>query len=91
MISYIEELLTVMRLQYNNESASPQERELLLATINNTEEKLNTLKPVITTHDAEYEALQVHEATMEKLIHEFKNSLMIERIKMDTWENRQAK
>jgi hypothetical protein len=25
---------------------------------------------------------------MDKLIHEFKNSLLIEKIKMNTWENR---
>jgi hypothetical protein len=28
---------------------------------------------------------------MEQLIHEFKNSLLIEKIKMDTWNNKKKK
>jgi hypothetical protein len=46
------------------------------------------LKPVIDAHNAEYDELQTRELEMEKLIHEFKNSLLIEKIKMDTWENK---
>ena len=33
-------------------------------------------------------AVVSRDADMEKLIHEFRNSLLIERIKMDTWESR---
>ena len=45
---------------------------------------LNSFHPITTE---EYEALQKRDLEMEKLIHEFKNSLLIEKIKMDTWEN----
>ena len=46
------------------------------------------LKPVIDAHNKDYDALQARDAEMEQLIHEFKNTLMIEKIKMDTWENK---
>ena len=58
------------------------------AGMQSMEANLGKLKPVIDAHNAEYEALQKREAEMEKLIHEFKNSLLIEKIKMDTWENK---
>ena len=56
--------------------------------LENMRGNLDKLKPVIDAHDAEYEAIQARDTEMEQLIHEFRNSLMIERIKMDSWENR---
>ncbi len=49
---------------------------------------LDKLKPVIDAHDKDYDVLMARDLEMEKLIHEFKNSLLIEKIKMDTWENK---
>jgi hypothetical protein len=46
---------------------------------------------VIDAHDKEYNELKAREMDMDRLIHEFKNSLMIEKIKMDTWENKQKR
>jgi hypothetical protein len=88
MIAYIEELLQMLHGKLGDEKIPEAEKEQIKATIESMEGNLQKLKPVIDAHDKEYEALQVRETEMEKLIHEFKNSLLIEKIKMDTWENK---
>lgn len=88
MIEYIEEMLQSLRAKKENESISDIEKQEALATIHHMEGNLGKLKPVIDAHDQEYRELQARDAEMDKLIHEFKNSLLIEKIKMDTWENR---
>jgi hypothetical protein len=49
---------------------------------------LTQLKPVIDAHEEEFRKLNEREPEMEKIIHEFKNSLLIEKIKLNTWENK---
>lgn len=88
MISYIEEILRTLRVKYDNESAGISDREQSAAAIQSMQDNLDKLKPVIDAHNQEFGELQSRESEMEKLIHEFKNSLLIEKIKMDTWENR---
>ena len=88
MIEYIEEMLQSLRAKKENESISESEKQEALTTINHMEGNLGKLKPVIDAHDQEYQELQARDTEMDKLIHEFKNSLLIEKIKMDTWENR---
>ena len=88
MIHYIEEVLHTLRAKYEDDSLNASEREQSTATIGGMQANLDKLKPVIDAHDKEYEALQSREAEMERLIHEFKNSLLIEKIKMDTWESK---
>jgi hypothetical protein len=88
MIQYIEELLLMMQGKLADASTSASDAEALQSSIQSTEANLEKLKPVIDAHDKEYQALQVREAEMEKLVHEFKNSLLIEKIKMDTWDNK---
>ena len=53
------------------------------------QQNLDKLKPIVEGHDKDYHELQTREQEMERFLHEFKNSLMIEKIKMDTWENKQ--
>lgn len=88
MIEYIEEMLQTLRATKENESIADGEKEEALATISHLEGNLGKLKPVIDAHDQEYRELEARDTEMDKLIHEFKNSLLIEKIKMDTWENR---
>jgi hypothetical protein len=90
MIQYIEEILLTLRAKKEKENMGDQEREEALATIASMQANLDKLKPVIDAHDQEYNDLQTREEEMDKLIHEFKNSLLIEKIKMDTWERRRS-
>jgi len=84
MIAYIEEVLAVLNGNKENDSATPDER----AAIAGMQANLARLKPVIQEHDKDFHQLEAREAEMEKLIHEFKNSLLIEKIKLDKWDNR---
>jgi hypothetical protein len=88
MIQYIDEVLTMMRSKMELDSTDSTEKEQISAAMESMLGNLAKLKPVIEEHDTEYNALQERELEMEKLIHEFKNSLLIEKIKMDTWENK---
>jgi hypothetical protein len=88
MISYIEDVLAKLKEKFASPSTPENEKQQISTGMQSMEANLGKLKPVIDAHNAEYEALQQREAEMEKLIHEFKNSLLIEKIKMDTWENK---
>jgi hypothetical protein len=88
MIQYIEELLAQMKAKSETETVTSDEKTQLASNIEHMEANLAKLKPVIDAHDQEYHTLMTRDEEMEKLIHEFKNSLLIEKIKMDTWENR---
>jgi DNA-binding transcriptional regulator GbsR (MarR family) len=89
MIEYIQEMLAEIQAKADESSTPEDSRAEALETINNLMANLNSLKPVIDAHDREYRELQSRESEMERLMHEFKNSLTIEKIKMDTWDNRQ--
>jgi hypothetical protein len=84
MIAYIEDMLERLAKDSSAAGASPDDHAM-----GNLRANLDKLKPVIEAHDKEYENLKTREAEMERLLHEFRNSLMIEKIKMDTWENKQ--
>lgn len=84
MIEYIQEVLQGIDEKISNGSASAEEQ----AAISNMRANLDKLKPVIDAHDQDYNAMVATDSEMEKLVHEFKNSLLIEKIKLDTWENR---
>lgn len=88
MVAYIDELLAMMHLKHAQETEGSAEKEQFAAAIQSMQANLDKLKPVIEAHNKEFDELQLREAEMEKLIHELKNTLLIEKIKMDTWENR---
>jgi hypothetical protein len=88
MIQFIEEVLTTLEEKYSDTSASDDNRKEIASMIESMQANLAKLKPVIEAHDKEYQDLQTRDEEMERLIHEFKNSLLIEKIKMDTWENK---
>jgi hypothetical protein len=88
MIKYLEEVLQTLRVKYAMENTSEEEKAEAQSNIDSLQSNLDRLKPVIDAHDAEFNQLQAREEEMDKLIHEFKNSLLIEKIKMDRWENK---
>lgn len=88
MLEYIQAVLDMMRLRQNDPNIADEEKEQIAGAIESMEGNVARLKPVIDAHNVEYEALQKREEEMERLVHEFKNTLMIEKIKMDTWENK---
>jgi len=88
MIKFIEEIIEETNKRLSGEGISEEERSQTTAGLESMQNNLQRLKPVIEAHDAEYNAIENRDSEMERLIHEFKNSLLIEKIKMDTWENK---
>ena len=88
MIKYLQEILQTLRVKYAIDSAPDEEKANVQGNIDSMQANLDRLKPVIDTHDQEYNDLQTRELEMDKLIHEFKNTLLIEKIKMDKWESK---
>jgi hypothetical protein len=87
MMEYIEEMLGQMRTKVQGNDVDNNDEAT--QAINTMQQNLDKLKPVVDAHDKDFQELQAREQEMERLLHEFKNSLMIEKIKMDTWENKQ--
>jgi hypothetical protein len=90
MIKYIEEVMTLLVAKLADPSTPDSEKAQIEGGLATMTANLDRLKPVIEAHDNEHNAMVARDLEMEKLIHEFKNSLLIERIKMDTWENRKS-
>jgi hypothetical protein len=88
MVFYIEEVMRSMQEKLDNPATQPGERGQIGSVMVNMRSNLDRLKPVIDAHMQDFNQFQIREEEMEKLVHEMKNSLLIERIKMDTWENR---
>jgi hypothetical protein len=84
MLDYIGEVLGNLQAKNESGAITAEEKNALVSVQAN----LDRLKPVIEAHDKDYNDMLSREEEMEKLVHEFKNSLLIEKIKMDTWENR---
>ena len=89
MLEYIEEILLQMRAKVEGGSVDVTDIDQSRQAIEVMQQNLDKLKPVVEAHDKDYQELQSREGEMERFLHEFKNSLMIEKIKMDTWENKQ--
>jgi hypothetical protein len=88
MLEYIQAVLEMMRQRVVDPNISDEEKEQIQGAIVSMEGNVGRLRPVIDAHNVEWDALQKREEEMEKLVHEFKNTLLIEKIKMDTWENK---
>ncbi|WP_242917628.1 hypothetical protein [Pontibacter liquoris] len=78
---YIHELEQGVQQEPNEEIRRHTE-----AAIGQLHDSLDRLRPVLQTSDEEMEALQTKEKEMDRLIHQFKNYLLIEKIKLDVYE-----
>ncbi|WP_439883328.1 hypothetical protein ACSX1A_09165 [Pontibacter sp. MBLB2868] len=78
---YIQELEQSLLQEQNEEIRQHTE-----AAIPQLQESLYRLNPVLQTSNEEVEALAEKEREMDRLIHQFKNYLLIEKIKLDTYE-----
>jgi hypothetical protein len=88
MIPYVEGFVVDLQQKAQNETTAADERQLAMETISQMQGNLDKLKPVIDASDQDYRELLERDEEMSKMIHEFKNHLLIIKIKMDTWESR---
>ncbi len=88
MLQFIDEMIGIMKGKLDDPETPDQEKQHIGQALENMTANLSRLKPVIEEHEKDFKELQTRDLEMDKLIHEFKNSLLIEKIKMDTWENK---
>jgi hypothetical protein len=91
MISFINEMIAVLILKSNGKDVTESEKQETDQLVQSMQINVNALQSAISGHDVEYKSIIDKDNEMEKLIHEFKNMLLIEKIKMDTWENKSDK
>lgn len=85
MVEFLE--LYIKELEDSMEAGmEPDMRQHTEAAIPQLQDSLYRLRPVLQTSDEEVQALAEKEREMDKLIHQFKNYLLIEKIKLDTYQ-----
>lgn len=86
MVGYFEEVLLTLQLKIADATATPEEKQYLEVGVSSLTAYLDKMKPVLAAHDREYQDYLQREEEMSRLVHEFKNSLLIEKIKMEAWD-----
>lgn len=85
MMEFME--LYIKELEESLEAGlEPSIRQQTEAAIPQLQDSLYRLRPVLQDSDEEVQALTEKEREMDKLIHQFKNYLLIEKIKLDTYQ-----
>jgi hypothetical protein len=86
MIPFTEALIN--ELQNKIEAQNPPEdvKEQTLASMEQMRGNLTKIQEIVDASDIEYKEMKERDLEMSKLVHEFKNYLKIEKIKMDTWK-----
>ncbi|MBB6610703.1 hypothetical protein H7F15_06615 [Pontibacter sp. Tf4] len=82
---YIKELETALPNEQNE-----QMRQHIITSVAQMQDSLSRLRPVLADSDEEVTALETKESEMTRLIHQFKNYLLIEKIKLDMREEPEA-
>jgi molybdopterin-biosynthesis enzyme MoeA-like protein len=85
LVEFLEVYMKELEITLETEQ-SPAMREHILQSIAQMQESLNRLRPVLADSNEEVTALDQKEQEMTRLIHQFKNYLLIEKIKLDTLE-----
>jgi hypothetical protein len=86
MIPYLEEVIKEMEQRIKTDKREGQTQEQLQDMISQMQQTLAKLQPLIEESDNEYRDMETLDSEMAKMIHGFKNHLLIEKIKMDSWE-----
>jgi hypothetical protein len=89
MVLFMEMYIKDLEEKIESHEVDEATKEHSRSMITQMNESMAKLKPVIEASDLDYQELRARELEMDEMIHNFKNHLLIERIKMDTWENRQ--
>ncbi|MFD3001546.1 hypothetical protein ACFS7Z_14340 [Pontibacter toksunensis] len=84
MVEFLERYIQELEQRLQTEHTEEMQQHIEGA-IPQLQDSLFRLRPVLQTSDEEVEALEQKEKEMGKLIHQFKNYLLIEKIKLDTY------
>jgi hypothetical protein len=87
MLPFTEALIQELVSKIESQNPPEDVREQTLASIEQMRGNISKIKEIVAASDEEFETMKEREIEMSKLVHEFKNYLLIEKIKMDTWKN----
>lgn len=89
MLRFFEDLLSQLEVRTQSEAVDPETRTQTQEMKTHIEQSLANLRPVVEGADQNLRDIREKDREMEQMLHEFKNYLLIEMIKLDTWENQQ--
>ena len=87
MLQFFEDLLAQLDTSIGNAAIDTESREQVLAMKEQITESLSILRPVVESADQNLMAIRQKDDEMARMLHEFKNYLLIEKIKLDKWDN----
>ena len=87
MVVFLEQYRQEMAQNVHDENLPAEVREQSNQVLAQLQQSLSQLKPILTQADQEYSDLETAELEMSRMVHEFRNYLLIEKIKLDTWQN----
>jgi hypothetical protein len=83
---YMIDLIKELEGKMESEKTDTETKHHLQEMISQMQGTLEKLQPLIEASDKEFKDMEFQDSEMAKMIHEFKNHLLIEKIKMDSWE-----
>lgn len=89
MLSFLQDFIRQMDASLQNPLMDEQTREQTRQVKEHMQQNLDKLIPVIENADKNLLDIHQKDEQMAQMLHEFKNYLLIEKIKLDTWENQQ--
>ena len=87
MLQFFEELLAQLEVSIGNETVDTETRDQAWAMKEHIVRSLDQLRPVVESVDQNLKDIRQKDEEMAQMLHTFKNYLLIEKIKLDKWEN----
>lgn len=85
LVPFLKAVVADMDSAAQDENETERARQVAAYNRDLMLENLAKLEPVMQSSDEELAEMEAREREMSKLIHQFKNYLLIEKIKLDTW------
>ncbi|MES2733762.1 MAG: hypothetical protein V4714_18595 [Bacteroidota bacterium] len=89
MLHFFEDMITQLDASAQNESIDAETKAQTQAMKEHILQNLDKLRPVIEGADQNLRDIRQKDEEMAQMLHEFKNFLLIELIKLDSWKNQQ--
>lgn len=86
LLHFFEDLLSQLDTNIGNVAIDAETREQTFAMKEQIIESLAMLRPVVESADKNLKDIRQKDDEMAQLLHEFKNYLLIEKIKLDKWD-----
>lgn len=87
MIPFTEALIDELESKIRNTEGPEEAKEQIQGSIELMRNNLSKIKEVVEDSNTEYNEMMERDLEMSKMVHEFKNFLLIEKIKLDTWKH----